>query len=453
MAVHYHAIAARCTSSHRNTAKVSSGTMRHTIPLLFTMLFTVHVSASPDGLAKDGQDAIKDATQTLESEIGHFIWRHGVPGAAVAVAVDGKIVYEQGFGWADVDKAIPVTPASRFRIASITKPFTAVAILQLVEQGKLSLDDNPFDVIGMAEQIRTPEADPRLRDITIEQCLSHTAGFGHRSPGPDPMFQEDRLTETLELKSRPQNTDLVRYVISQTLTRTPGSFHDYSNAGYTILGLVLEHITGTSYESVIHKQLADPLHLADIDMGGPLPSDRLPGEVVYYNRLRKTQDIRTSDGSTENVPFGYSHPPMAFGGAGGLVTSAGSLVKFAGDLHRQSESTLLSEKSIRQMWTPTLTNRKYNLAHYSRGEGYGLGWWAGLRPDGRIDAEHTGGISGSCSSQLTKYYDGCAVAVLFNASDSAITGQYLHNAFHSELGSHAHHLGQLHLESTAMLNE
>jgi len=424
--------------------------MRHAIPLLFTMLLTVHVSASPDGLGKDGQDAIKDATQALESEMRHFMWRHGVPGAAVAVAVDGKIVYEQGFGWADVDKAIPVTPASRFRIASITKPFTAVAILQLVEQGKLSLDDNPFEVIGMADQIRSPGVDPRLQDITIEQCLSHTAGFGHRTGGPDPMFQEDHLMETLELESRPENMDLVRYVISQKLARRPGSFHDYSNSGYMILGLVLEHVTGTPYESVMHEQIAGPLHLTDIDMGGPLPSDRLPGEVIYYDHLQRTQDIRTPDGSTENVPFGYSNPPMVFGGSGGLVTSAGSLVKFAEDLHQQNDSTLLSGKSIRQMWTPTLADRKHNRAHYSRGEGYGLGWWAGLRPDGRIDAEHSGAIGGSCSSRLTKYPDGCAVAVLFNASNSALTERYLHAEFHPELGSHAHHLGQLHLEPTAM---
>jgi CubicO group peptidase (beta-lactamase class C family) len=260
--------------------------------------------------------------------------------------------------------------------------------------------------------------------------------------------------ETLELESRPENMDLVRYVISQKLARRPGSFYDYSNAGYTILELVLEHITGTPYESVIHEQIAGPLHLTDIDMGGPLPSDRLPGEVMYYDHLQRTQDIRTSDGSTENVPFGYSNPPMAFGGAGGLVTSAGSLVKFAEDLHRQNESTLLSEKSIRQMWTPTLTNRKYNLAHYSRGEGYSLGWWAGLNnSDYRIEAGHNGAIEGSCSSKLHKYYDGCAVAVLFNAFNSSLTGQYLHDEFQSELGSHAHHLGQLHLEPTAMLNE
>jgi N-acyl-D-amino-acid deacylase len=137
---------------------------------------------------------------------------------------------------------------------------------------------------------------------------------------------------------------------------------------------------------------------------------------------------------------------------GGWIASAGDLARFAGAFSDPANCPLLKEETIETMWTPTPHNRTYNK-NYSRGAGYGLGWWAGLRPDGRIDAEHGGIITGCCSSKLTKYGDGCTVAVLFNASDSALTHNGLHQQFHSELLSHTHHLGQLHLEPTAMPNE
>ncbi len=418
--------------------------MLRSVALLITVIFTGHLSADLETIPDNTPDNIGDATKAIDSAMRQFMWRHGVPGAAVAVAVDGEVVYDNGFGWSDVENKIPVTPTSRFRIGSITKPFTAVAILQLIEQGKLSLDDNPFDVIGMGDRIRAPEADPQLRNITIEQCLSHTTGFGHRELGDDPMFQEDHLIRILDLQSRPKNTDLAQYLTTQTLAKRPGTYFDYSNAGYTLLEIVLEQITEHSYEVVIQSQIAEPLGIPDISMGGALPEDRLSDEVVYYSRDPVPRTIRPLDGSAREVPIAYSFPPVVFGGSGGLVTSASSLVKFASDLDRMDRSKLLQEQTIRKMWSPSAATAQYHSQIYPLGEGYGLGWTALLLQDGSIDAEHGGFMGGAMSSKLTKFHDGCVVAVLFNTSDSAATDSRLADAFHAEiLFAHAYRLGKI----------
>ena len=401
--------------------------MRHAILPTVIMLLTAVTPALLGDPPQEHAAASAEATQDFEARMRHFMWRHGVPGAAVAVAVDGEIVYEQGFGWADVDEAIPVTPDSQFRIGSISKSITAVAILQLVEQGKLSLDDNPFDVIGMADQIRAPEVDPRLQDITIEQCLSHTAGFSG-----DPMFQEEHLMTTMDLAARPDRMDVVRFVISQPLTRQPGVYWHYSNFGYLLLELVLEAMTEKPYETVIQDQIADPLQLVDLQLGGPLPTDRLAGEVAYYDHQQRIQPIIMPDGSTQSVPKGYSHPPTGFGGAGGLVATAGSLAVISNDLHQEEGSRLLGKEHIRRMWTPVEADHKYR-SDYPMGVGYGLGWFVGVIDDDTRNAWHGGTYQGAISAQIVQYSNGCSVAVLFNTTNSALTKTELSFLFEAEL--------------------
>src|ERR1043166_5397109 len=133
-----------------------------------------------------------------------FMTEHKVPGASLAVAKDGKLVYARGFGHADQDKMLGVQPTTRFRVASISKPITAAMILRLVELGLLKLDDNPFEFL----QIELPaNADPRLKKITIRQLLHHTAGFD-RAKSFDPMFRPTTVAWELnvEAPARPIDT-------------------------------------------------------------------------------------------------------------------------------------------------------------------------------------------------------------------------------------------------------
>ena len=142
-----------------------------------------------------------------------FIRDHDVPGAALAIARHGRIVYARGFGYADVEKHQPVEPDSLFRIASISKPFTAAAILQLKERGKLSLDDHPFEMLGLTPHLEAGAMpDPRLKQITIRELLHHTGGFD-RAASIDPMFRSIIIAKSLAEPAPASPTAIIRYMM------------------------------------------------------------------------------------------------------------------------------------------------------------------------------------------------------------------------------------------------
>src|SRR6185369_13325832 len=122
---------------------------------------------------------------------------HGLLGAALAVAKDGRQVYARGFGWADLQSLEPVTPDARFRLASVSKPITAVAILRLAQEGRLALDDRAFDILPVEPTPRLAagaQPDPRLKQITIQHLLNHTGGWNRDRSG-DPMFMSVAIAQ------------------------------------------------------------------------------------------------------------------------------------------------------------------------------------------------------------------------------------------------------------------
>ena len=127
--------------------------------------------------------------EAFDAEMDAFMQPRSIPGGALAVVKNRRLVYAKGYGWADREQKVPVAPESLFRIASISKPFTAVAVLQLVESGRLSLDATAFGLLGFDQ---TKAADPRLFQITINHLLHHTGGWKRESSG-DPMFREDSV--------------------------------------------------------------------------------------------------------------------------------------------------------------------------------------------------------------------------------------------------------------------
>ncbi len=381
--------------------------MRHTIPLLITMLLTIHLSAMPDGLAIDEQDAIKDATQEFDSVMRRFMRQHGVPGAAVAIAVDGEVVYEQGFGWADSEEEKPVSHQSRFRIASISKPITAVAIMQLVEQGSVSLDDNPFELIGLGNAIKAPGRDPRLAKITVKQVLSHRAGWDQGNSGYDPMFHEAQIIEALGLQSRPSTNDVIRFMIDQPLNFDPGTKMTYSNFGYCLLGRVIEHVSGKGYEEFVSEHVLSPLGINNMKIGRSLREDRFDGEVVYYDRTAANQEQGRS----------YTSNPELMDAHGGWIASAGDLARFAGAFSDPANCPLLKEETIETMWAPQETNPSSVW--------YGLGWKVRGLGNERYNAWHGGLLLNCCSTIMVRLSDGTTWAVLFNTDTSATNNKAL----------------------------
>src|SRR5262249_55508771 len=142
-----------------------------------------------------------------------FMKRHTVPGAALAVTKDGRLVYARGFGYADVGRKEPVQPNSLMRIASISKPITAVAILLLVQQGKLRLTDRVFDVLKNIEPHlpRGGKVDPRLKKVTVQEVLQHTGGWD-REKSFDPMFRSVEIARELKAEPPAAPAQIIRYM-------------------------------------------------------------------------------------------------------------------------------------------------------------------------------------------------------------------------------------------------
>ena len=161
--------------------------------------------------------------------------KFGVPGGALAVAKDGKLVVAKGYGWANVAAHQPVTMESLFCLASVSKAMTSVAVLCLVQEGKLSLDDRVYPLLGQPQPLDGFQLDPRVKDITVRQLLLHAAGFDPRKGGEYVRMAKKIAKQTGH--KLPVSDDLViRYALSRPLAYQPGTEEHYSNFGFFLRG-------------------------------------------------------------------------------------------------------------------------------------------------------------------------------------------------------------------------
>lgn len=220
---------------------------------------------------------------TVENAVNAFITKYSIPGMSIAITKDERLVYAKGYGLADRANSVPVTNNSLFRIASVSKPITAIALLRLVDQGKLSLEQKVFGVGSiLGTSYGTQPYTPQTGEITVRHLLSHTAGadaWNHLWNYPtriDPFYQPEWLKFT--------QAEVISAVLdTRPVTETPGSKMIYSNVGFNIAGRVLERVTGMGYERYVQDSLLAPLGIASATMriGGSTLADRVPNEVVY----------------------------------------------------------------------------------------------------------------------------------------------------------------------------
>lgn len=347
-----------------------------------------------------------------------FVTQRRIPGAALAIAKNGRLVYARGFGYADVENKTRVEPDSLFRIASLSKPITAVAILQLVERNRLRLIDKVANVLKVEPYLsETASFDERLREVTIMQLLQHRGGWD-RDLSPDPMFQSVKIARTL-LKSPPaEPDDIVRYMFGRRLDFDPGSRYAYSNFGYCLLGRVIEKVTGDTYEHYVQEHVLGPLGVTRMQIGRTLPSESAPGEVSYY----------TADGATGGsvlrgelgmpVPLPYGRWSLeAMDSHGGWIGSAVDLVKFASAFDDSVNSPLLKPASMALLTMRPAGRAGYDAEGKLKETYYGCGWH--VRPTesnaGAVDLSHSGSLDGT-SALLFHRHDGLSWSVLINTS-------------------------------------
>ena len=166
---------------------------------------------SPDISGPENSDL-----QPLDNLVQKFIQDNQIPGATLAVSRNGKLVYNRGFGYSEIVKKTKMQPDAMMRVASISKPITATAIMLLVEQQKLNLDDKVLDIIDHRPSGNKKIADPRFHDITIEQLLTHSAGFD-REASFDPMFKNRMIAKSMRVPSPPKPDQVIRYMLTREL--------------------------------------------------------------------------------------------------------------------------------------------------------------------------------------------------------------------------------------------
>lgn len=345
-----------------------------------------------------------------------FVEKNQVPGASLAVTKNGQLVYARGFGFADPDHGEKVLPRSRFRIASISKPITAAAILKLIEQGRLKLSDCPFDILNLTPPPGS-EPDPRLKKVTIQQLLQHTGGWD-RKESFDPMFRPIRIAKELGTQPPAGPEVVTRYMLGQKLDFDPGSRFAYSNFGYCVLGRVIEKITRQPYEAFVTQQVLAPLGMKETQLGKTL--ERARGEVRYFDEKHRTAPAVLGPKRGEPVPLPYGTWYLeAMDAHGGWISSAVDLVKFASALDRPDKCKILKPESIHQMFARPDGPAGLDNGGKPKDVYYGLGWQVRVvNPQGAVNTWHTGSLDGTATI-LVRRSDGLCWAVLFNSRNNA----------------------------------
>ena len=307
----------------------------------------------------------------------------GVPAVQISVSHHGVVIYSAAFGMSDRESATAATPRSVLQIGSITKPFTAAAILRLAERGALSIDDRIEKYV--------PEFDPRGATITLRHLLSHTSGVAGLSPDPyAPLTRAQFMT-----------------LVNQPLAFPPGTQYSYSNSGFRLLGYAIESITGMSFADFVHREFALPLGLLDTSVCGtsnlPVPD----GYSVFQGKPTRTPAIHMS------VPFA----------AGSLCSTTSDLTRWS---HLLATGRVLLPASYAAMTTPARLTNNTVLP-------YGLGVFLGKQL-GQPAVSHTGGITGFLSSLIYFSDEDIAIAVIINANP-APTGADAHSIALSVAGA------------------
>ncbi len=341
--------------------------------------------------------------QTLTARLNSLLddWKEkNAPGMAALLIRDGRIEYRKVFGFANLDARAPITPNTQFLLASLTKQFTAMAILILAERHKLQFDDTLAKFC--------PEFPDYASTITIRHLLNHTAGLTQyqellvgkidgnyfRSSKSPPAAREFTAAEALEALSR-----------QEKLRFRPGDKFEYSDSAYVVLAQIIERLTGERYAEFMKENIFDPL-----GMHGTLVVDERKQKVPrlalgYAKRNGQWQDITYS-------------PENSIYGEDGIYSTINDLYKWDQALYTER---LVGRSTLEMAFTPARGNDGKEIATdlLTRPSSYGFGWFiSSLR--GEKDVEHSGGWSGYATHILRVPSRRITAIILTNSSNDDV---------------------------------
>jgi CubicO group peptidase (beta-lactamase class C family) len=300
----------------------------------------------------------------------------GAPGLSVAVVIDDRIAWSEGFGLADVENDVPARANTVYRIASISKPIAATAVMQLVERGRVTLDD--------PVQKYVPAFPPKgEQTVTVRHLMTHTSGIRHYRSGE---MESRDMYETV--------ADALRIFKDDPLLFEPGTRYSYSTYAYNLLAGVVETASGLSFEEYLDSHVWGPAGM----------------HATYFDRVdaivpkRAEQYVRAGS-SWRNAPYADLSNKWA---GGGILSTAEDLTRFHVAL---DEGTLLKPATLKEMYTP------YRLADGTE-SAYGLGWNISRDDRGRTWIGHGGGATGGTTYLLRDPARKVAVAILCNVQNA-----------------------------------
>jgi serine beta-lactamase-like protein LACTB len=323
-----------------------------------------------------------EAIEQGRATVAAVMAEHAIPGMSVAVLVDGVIAWSEGFGYADLEHRVPVTPLTRMRIGSVSKPVTAAAIGKLVEQGRLDLD--------VPIQRYVPSFPEKRWPITTRQLAGHLAGIRHYRGNE--FYSRDRYETVL---------DGLKIFADDSLLFEPGTAYHYSSYGWNLISAVIEGAAGEDFLSYMRREVFEPLGLRSIV--AEHTDSIIAHRASFYERDRRT-------GLILNAPYVDNSYKWA---GGGFISNTEDLVRF-GWAHLAGG--FLEPETVELLFTSQRT-RSGELTNY------GIGWRSGTDSAGRRWVGHTGGSVGGRAVLVVYPEERVVVAALANLGSAPMTPQ------------------------------
>jgi len=326
-------------------------------------------------------DKIVPCFSVIDSIFKNFAQEQHLPGVAYGLVLDGKLIHKGNIGYTDIEKKIPVTSSSLFRIASMSKSFTSMAILKLRDEGKLNLDDPVYLYIPQLKNIKYPTAD--APHITIRHLMTHGAGFPEDNPWGDRQLADS-------------DKDLMEFIGRQiSFSNPPGIAYEYSNLGFALQGKIITKVSGIRYQEYIKKNILEPLGMKTTTYEyGDVAPDKLAHGYRWLNKKWNEEELM------------HDTPDGSWGAMGSMISSVDEFANYmafhlsAWPPNNTKESGPIKRSSVREMhhpwrWNGLNPNYKYpdgRTCAVTSAYGYGLGWLKDC--EGKTYIAHSGGLPG-----------------------------------------------------------
>ena len=340
--------------------------------ILSVSLFTALVLAVAAHAVPD-----EPTTATVDEFVNSELRAQHIPGVALAVVRNGKIVKAAGYGMANVELSVPTKPESIFQTGSVGKQFTATAVMMLVEEGKVGLDDKISKYF--------PDSPPAWKDIAVRHLLTHTSGI--------PDYTSEKAGGAVNMRMDYTEEELVKKIAALPLDFPPGEKWSYSNSGYLILGVLIHHVSGEFYGDFLQHHVFQPLQMNStrIISEADIVPNRSAGYRLVKGELKNQEWVAPSLNTTAD---------------GALYTNVLDLAKWDAALYTER---LLKKSSFDQMWTPVKLNS-------GKTSPYGFGWRVAEVNRHRL-LEHGGAWQGF-TMHISRYVEDKLTVIVMTNLDS-----------------------------------